>query len=460
MFAFILKIVKEDNFLSLMGNLILAGLGFAGFALLARSLDTAHFAQWVIFISGGSLVEMLRFGITNNALVRFLSGASKEYSEQLIGSNVRISFIVTFWMTLLLFVIYLLFKATISNSMYALFFTWYPILAFVNLPWNNAMVILQAKRNYDKMLWIKALNSGLFFVFLVLNKWIIKGSLLDIILVLIGVNLLTSLLCMYKGWDGIGLFKKATKATNKVLLNFGKYSTFTLIGTNLLRNADLLIISISPLGSAAVAMFSIPLKLTELQQIPLRSFAATAFPKMSKASLEKKQSELKALFYTYSGALTYFFFLLSLITFVFAEYFILLVSGNQYLEGNATSFNMITLVRIFSVYGILLPIDRMTGIGLDSINKPNINALKVVFMLVTNVIGDLIAVFVFQSLEWVALSTLAFTTVGIFLGAYFMSKEFNFSFLEIFKSGNRFYLSLWKQLTSLNNTRKLIKNQV
>ena len=460
MFTFILKIVKEDNFLSLMGNLILAGLGFAGFALLARSLDTVHFAQWVIFISGGSLVEMLRFGITNNALVRFLSGASKEYSEQLIGSNVRISFIVTFWMALLLFLIYLLFNETISNSMYALFFTWYPVLAFVNLPWNNAMVVLQAKRNYDKMLWIKSLNSGLFFVFLVLNKWIFKASLLDLILVLIAINLLTSLLCMYRGWDGILLFKKATRVTTKVLLNFGKYSTFTLIGTNLLRNADLLIISISPLGSAAVAMFSIPLKLTELQQIPLRSFAATAFPKMSKASLEKKQSELKALFYPYSGALTYFFFLLSLITFVFAEYFILLVSGNQYLEGNPTSFNMITLVRIFSVYGVLLPIDRMTGIGLDSINKPNINALKVVFMLVTNVIGDLIAVFVFQSLELVAISTLGFTTVGILLGAYFMNKEFNFSFHEIFKNGNRFYLSLWKQLTSLNNSRKLIKNQM
>ena len=48
-------------------------------------------------------------------------------------------------------------------------------------------------------------------------------------------------------------------------LNFGKYSTFTLIGTNLLRNADVLIISVSPFGSSAVALFSIPLKLTELQ---------------------------------------------------------------------------------------------------------------------------------------------------------------------------------------------------
>jgi O-antigen/teichoic acid export membrane protein len=52
--------------------------------------------------------------------------------------------------------------------------------------------------------------------------------------------------------------------------------------TNLLRSADTLIISLSPMGSAAVALYSIPLKLTELQQIPLRSFVATAFPKMSK----------------------------------------------------------------------------------------------------------------------------------------------------------------------------------
>ncbi|WP_431159515.1 hypothetical protein, partial [Winogradskyella poriferorum] len=69
---------------------------------------------------------------------------------------------------------------------------------------------------------------------------------------------------------------------------FEKYSTFRLIGTNLLRNADILIIIISPFGSNAVALFTIPLKLTEIQQIPLRSFRATAFPKMSKASLEGK----------------------------------------------------------------------------------------------------------------------------------------------------------------------------
>lgn len=457
MLPLIKKILKEDNFLSLAGNLVIAVLGLGGFALLARSLDPTNFAQWVIFISGGSLVEMLRFGITNNALVRFLSGASEEESEQLIGSNVLISLVSTVGIAVIMVAANIIFKEVISHSIYVLFFTWYPLLAFINLPWNNAMIVLQAKMEYGKMLWIKTINSGLFFLFLVLNIIVFNFSIVQLIWVLLAINLITTLICICEGWDGLVFIKKANKATNATLLNFGKYSTFTLIGTNLLRNADLLIISISPLGSAAVALFSIPLKLTELQQIPLRSFAATAFPKMSKASLNGNISEVQNLFYSYSGALTYLFVAMSLITFVFAKEFVLLISGTQYLNSNTTAFDIVTLVRLFSIYGLLLPIDRMTGIGLDSMNKPHINALKVIIMLAINVIGDLVAVFIFKSLAVVAIATLLFTTAGIVVGAYCINKEFAFSTIEIFRSGNRFYFTIWNQLTSSMKAFKFLK---
>lgn len=458
MLPIIKKILREDNFLSLAGNLVIAVLGIGSFALLTRSLEPEHFAQWVLFISGGSLVEMLRFGITNNALVRFLSGASKEESEQLIGSNVLISLVSTIGIAAVMFTAVFFFKETISNSIYALFFTWYPLLALINLPWNNALIVLQAKIAYGKILWIKTLNSGLFFLFVVVNHTVFNFSPTSLIWALLAINAVTSLLCISKGWDGLLLIKKAKKSTNATLLNFGKYSTFTLIGTNLLRNADLLIISISPLGSAAVALFSIPLKLTELQQIPLRSFAATAFPKMSKASLNGNTTEVKDLFYSYSGALTYLFTIMSIITFVFAKEFVMLISGSQYLDTNTNTFDIVTLVRLFSIYGLLLPVDRMTGICLDSMNKPHINALKVMIMLVINVIGDLVAVFIFKSLEVVAISTLLFTSAGIVFGAYCVNKEFDFSTIEIFKSGNRFYLNIWNKFTALLNDFKVLKN--
>ena len=319
------------------------------------------------------------------------------------------------------------------------------------------MVVLQAKMEYGKMLIIKTINSGLFFLILVINIEL-NLSVTALVMVLLVVNLITSLICILKAWDGLIFIRKANKPKIKTLLNFGKYSTFTLIGTNLLRNADILIISISPFGSEAVALFSIPLKLTELQQIPLRSFAATAFPKMSKASLEGKVKEVEHLFYTYSGALTYLFLFISTITFVFAEEFVTIISGDQYLNVDTPGFNIVTIVRILSVYGLLLPIDRMTGIGLDSINKPNINAIKVSVMLGANIIGDIIAVYVFGSLEMVAVSTLVFTTVGILMGVYFLNKEFRFSSFEIIKSANRFYKLLWFQVSSKMNDINYLKS--
>jgi len=390
--------------------------------------------------------------------VRFLTGASHDQSEKLIGSNVIISLVSTIIIAFLMIITNVIFKDIISNSVYELFFTWYPILAFINLPWNNALIVLQAKLEYGKILLIKGLNSGLFFTILVCNTFIFNLSIIELVWVLLSVNILTSLLTIFKGWDGLIFIKRANKSTNLTLLNFGKYSTFTLIGTNLLRNADLIIISISPLGSTAVALFSIPLKLTELQQIPLRSFAATAFPKMSKASLEGNVKEVKSLFYSYSGALTYLFVFISLITFIFAEQFVILVSGYQYLGLESTGFDIVVLVRIFSIYGILLPIDRMTGIGLDSINKPNINAIKVFFMLLTNIIGDVIAVFIFESLLMVAISTLIFTSVGIGLGAYFLNKEFKISSIQIFESGNRFYKTIWEQCRKASKEFNFSKN--
>jgi len=442
------KIAREDNFLSLTGNLVIAILGIGGFALLARSLSLDVFGEWVLFITGGSFVEMFRFGITNTGLIRFLSGADEDSRIKLIGSNALIGLGATILVAIILVFCYSFFNDAISNSGYNLFFKWYPLLAFLNLPWNNALVVLQADQKYDKILIIKSINSGLFFLVVLVHFFFIEMELNELVIALLIINAITSLVSITLGWDGTKYITQASSDTNKTLLNFGKYTTFTLIGTNLLRSADTVIISLSPMGSAAVALYSIPLKLTELQQIPLRSFVATAFPKMSKASVQGRVQEVKDLFYTYSGALTYLFVIISLVTFVFADYLVLILSGEQYLKVDPiTGFNVVDIVRVFSIYGLLLPIDRMTGIGLDSINKPNINAVKVFIMVAANLIGDFIAIFVFKSLILVAVTSILFTIIGIWMGMYFLNKELTLSYQEIFSSGIKFYKTLFNKVT-------------
>jgi O-antigen/teichoic acid export membrane protein len=438
------KIFHEANFLSLAGNLTFAFFGIAGFAILARSFPLDIFGQWVLYISSGTFIEMFRFGITNTAIVRYLSGADKEERIHLIGSNGLIGLVATAGIVIILWICHIAFGEPIKHAGYELFFTWYPLLAILNLPFNTALVVMQADQKFGKIFQVKLLNSGVFFLVLLTNYLFFNMSLMHLIWAQLVINMLTSAICMIKGWDGLRHIRKATRRSNLVLLNFGKYTTFTLIGTNLLRSADTLIISLSPLGTAAVALYSIPMKLTELQQIPLRSFVATAFPKLSKASILGKIDEVKALFYSYSGAMTYLFVAISLVTFVFAEVFVLIIGGRQYLGIDpVTGFSTVTIVRIFSIYGLLLPIDRMTGIGLDAINRPGLNLLKVGCMVLANIVGDLIAVFLFKSLAAIAIASIIFTLLGIWVGYYFLNKELRLDHRKVFSAGLEFYRNIY-----------------
>lgn len=446
----LLHIIREDNFLSLAGNLVIALFGIAGFGLLARTLPVNDFGQWMLFITGGSFVEMFRFGITNTGLIRFLSGATVQQRLHLIGSNALIGIVSTAGISLLLLLANTVFNSAVQQSGYALFFNWYPLLAFINLPWNNALVVLQADRKFGNILLLKAVNSIGFFAVLLVNYFTKSLSIVQLTWIFIFINGITSGISFLKGWDGLRYLKHAASFTNRQLLHFGKYTTFTLIGTNLLRSADTIIISLSPLGSAAVALYSIPLKLTELQQIPLRSFTATAFPKMSKASMEGNTTAVKNYFYTYTGAITYLFVFVSLFTFLFADFFVLLLAGNNYLHTEA-----VTIVRIFSIYGLILPLDRMTGIALDSINKPEVNALKVFYMVTANIIGDILAVFIFKSLFWVAIGSIFFTMVGIYTGMYFLNRQVSLNYSQIFTAGKAFYKSSFYKFFKNKNSGDL-----
>jgi len=446
------KIVREDNFLSLLGNLTISFFGIAGFALLARTFQMDIFGEWVIFISAAAFVEMFRYGIINTAIVRYLSGADQDERVKYIGSNGLIGMIATVIICILLYISLFTFYDSIHNSGYELFFKWYPLLAVINLPMNTALVIMQADLKFGKILLIRSIESVGFFLVVAVNYFFLQMTLMQLVISFLFIDAVASGVCVIMGWDGLKYIPKATKHTTKVLLNFSKYTTFTLIGTNLLRSADTFIISFSPLGTAAVALYSIPMKLTELQQIPLRSFAATAFPKLSKASMQKNVAEVKEIFYTYTGAMTYLFIGISLVTFVFADLFILILGGKQYLGTDpVTGFNAATIMRIFSIYGLLLPVDRMTGIGLDSINKPNINFLKVLYMVIANVIGDIIAIFIFKSLSLVAVASIFFTIIGIWVGFFYMDRELSINYRNIFTNGIDFYQTIFGNLKSKFN---------
>ncbi len=414
---------KEKNLSSLMANVSVAFLGLLSFMLLTRQLSKELFGEWVLFITLATFVDLLRFGLTRTSSVRILSGADHKRQKEILGASFRINLVLlgvlTFVCWSLLWMINGL-GLQINNG-YRLFLVYYPFLALSNLSWNNAMSLFQAEQHFTRMMVVRLSNVGLFCLFLVLNQWWLNMGLIEIIWVNIGVNAISGIWCTAKNWDGLFYLRHAKRKIEKELVNFGKYSMGTLISSSLLKSSDTFIIGLSPfLGSAGIAMYAIPLKLTDLLGIPLHSFAMTAYPRMSKKSIEGDLMGAKKVFYSYVGIITLLFFPVALGSFVFAEHMVLFLGGNEY----ADSLPLLTLIfRVFTVYIMLLPIDRFTGVLLDSINKPKLNLYKVLVMTFSNIVMNLLAVFVFKSLVAVAVGTVLFTLMGIFMGFFYLKKE-------------------------------------
>jgi O-antigen/teichoic acid export membrane protein len=442
------KIISNDNVLSLAGNMSLALWGLLSVFIMARTLPPFEWGIWTLFITAGNMVEMFRSGLTSTALVRFLSGAEGEERHKLIGSNWLIGLNLTVLLSVLIIASNLLFKDHFTASGWSLFFTWYPLLALLNLPFNNAITVLQADQKFGKILLIRSVSNGGFVLFLIGNYFFLKLGLYPIFYVYLGINIFTSFLTILLDWDGIKYLRKATSETNKKLINFGKFTMGTLLGSNLLKSSDIFIITLSPiLGPIGVAYFNIPLKLTELLEVPLRSFLATAFPKMSKASIKGDIAEVTRIFYQYTGALIYMFFVFAIVAFIFSDFFVLFLGGPKYSAA-------VPIYQIFIIYGLLLPLDRFSGVVLDSVNRPKLNFYKVIFMAIANIIGDCIAVFIvpiffpgvsmIEQLMMVAGATIITTIIGMIIGFSFVKQEIPIKFSHIFTKGIEFYHQMIK----------------
>jgi O-antigen/teichoic acid export membrane protein len=199
------------------------------------------------------------------------------------------------------------------------------------------------------------------------------------------------------------------------------------MGSNLLRSSDTLIIGFM-MSAKDLASYSIPLKLIEVIEILLRSFAASAMPVLSKFKSVEQKAELRSAFYRYTGLLSLLILPIIAASILFADSLVVLLGGEQYAESAY-------ILRILAVYAAFLPLDRFSGITLDIIGKPYLNFLKVILMLIVNVTGDIIAITYFGNIGSIAaVSILTFLT-GVIFGNYFLKKYLNHSIKETLKTG-------------------------
>lgn len=424
--SFFKKVISNNNFLSLSGNASAAILGFTSFALLARMLDKTDFGNLMIFITLGTFFDLLRTGFLQTPLIKFSAGVDESERKKVIGTSWLFGIIITAGIGVFSLFVYLLFGHLITNQGFLQFIKYMFVLSCATLPFNFAAWILQCEMKFNKIVFIRWISLGSFVLMLLLNLYLNKG--IDyIIYSFIGTNLLASIVCMFMGWSRMSYLKHASRSMMTTLSNFGKYSMSSMIGSNLLRSSDTFMIGalISP---AAVAIYSIPAKLFEIIEIPLRSFVATALPNLSRLINSKDEQGLKTFFERSAGMITFLLIPVVIFCFIFAEEMVVLLGGEQYLESA-------NLLRIFAVFALLMPLDRYSGVTLDVLNQPVRNFQKILLMLVVKIGGNLLVIYLIGEVWAVVVASIFTFSTGVIFGIYFLKKHLDFSVMKLITTG-------------------------
>lgn len=405
-----------------------AALGLLTFGLLARTLSKTDFGVFSIFLAFQTVFEMLRNGLVGKPLIKFAAESDDEVlTKNIIGSSWRFGLRSSLLVGLLFTLIFLGIFGISGDRDFLLYSYYFLPIALISLPSNMATWVLNARLRFDKMIWIRTSMqivyiTGVFYAYV--SDY---GNLNFIFLIYLTANILPSVISLLAGWDGLAYIKVATKEKSKELYLYGRYTMGTLIGSTLLRSSDDFLIRFF-LGPEAVAIYQIPQRLVNLIDIPLRALVSFSFPVLARANKSSDDSKFRKEFELSTGFAFVVLFPAALGTFIFADSLVVLLGGAEYAESAI-------LLRIFSFFMAFTALDRYSGVGLDVLNRPKVNMNKVITMLVINIAGDLLALYIFEDIRWVAFVSILTFAGGTLFGFRYLKDVIPFQFFKWVKLG-------------------------
>jgi len=421
---------RSNNIHSLLGNILYAGFSMILFIFMVRTLDKELYGRWIIILTTFNLLDIFRVGLTGTGAIRAISTSTGIDQYKNIAASYQLSIFITLLLSCIFIPIYFLLHSYFQNSYYLPILLFYPIMAFSNLIHTQATNYNQGIVNFKRILVIRSTVGFLNLMCIGLYIYFFDETLEGIVYTYCLSDIVTSLFVIANKWDGINYIKYFDFQCIKDLMKFGKYSTASLIGSNLLRSSDTFILSLSPIfGATGIAIYSIPMKFIELIEIPLRSLTSTAFPKFSIAFQESKAKFIDV----FSNYLTLSVLLLLpvvIIIPIFSEQILYFLGGRNYIQSIELQKHILYFITLYIFF---LPFDRFSGMSLMSFNRPDVNFMKVSLMLLCNVIFDVIAIFIFKSLVLVALGSVLFTIIGTILGFVQLKKYTDLSIGRTFK---------------------------
>src|ERR1700709_1312534 len=158
--------LSNKHFLSLAGNIIMSILGMVTVAILCRYISVEAFGIWVFFQGFMMFIDTFRSGFLTTAFIKFYAGSSTQRANEVVGSSWFIAIIITAIISLFNLPV-LFFIDKVKDEGLHLFLQWFGISFWVMLPYFIATCVAQGDQRFDRLLYLRFMNQGLFILLVV-----------------------------------------------------------------------------------------------------------------------------------------------------------------------------------------------------------------------------------------------------------------------------------------------------
>ncbi len=416
---------RSQKFYSLFSSVFNSAIALLTFSLMARALTKGEFGYWALFLTIYGIIEMTLNGLIKTPVIRM--AANEDYDFK--------SVIASTWDLVMKFILMLSAGASLilgiigyaTEDSYLLKISiWVLVYGIVVIPQTIGRWVTNATMKFQHLLVIRFISVGLFLIGIVL-VYHFEKDINYVFIAYLTANGLTSLMVLILGWSHFKYYLQYKKVYNKEILNFGKFSLGASIGSIALTNSDSIII-MSFLGPASLAIYEIPKRIKKLHAVPLMGILQLSFPYFSKKFGKVSDEELKIQFQRILGFALITLSPLSVLIFVFADWLVLVLGGEQYADAGI-------IVQIFALLLFITPFDRLSGIVLNVTNRPKYNLRKYMIVLIVNIVGDLIVIMLGYGVVGVAAITLITKMSGIAYSYYVHRRELPFNIPAALKQG-------------------------
>lgn len=411
--------------------------GFGSFFLLVRVLDKHSFGAWTLFMSTVTIFQVIRAGLVQSALVKFLAAAeTKDHRKIITAAAAILGGLTVLCMVIGSAAAPLL--ADLWSTSELMPMLWIYNIAFLLSGLSTLFnAVEQAHLRFRGALTSSAAGMAVLFFFLLVSFFFdLRPSLVTLVWVSCVGTLVSAWIALYSVKEHLRFTRMVSIAWIRRLLGYGKYAFGTSVSSILAGTLDQWMLG-GILSPAASGAFNIAVRITNLVDIPTNAMATIVFPQSARRMENEGKGAVKYLYEKSVGVILAILFPILVGLYLFSDLVVYLIAGDRYADS-------VPLLHVTLLYCILVPFGRQFGTVISSMGKPKVSFCIVSTMMAVNLILNY--VFIREiGLMGAAYATLISNLIGFAIAQRILSRELNVSILKTVTYAYQFYPEFYKQ---------------